>query len=582
MSWNNMPILGKLLMAFGIILSAMLANLLYSNYANEGIRHDAAGLIRVNDNSNALLKAEIAHHSWVNAISLYLLEDGQDTLNVVADGRQCAFGKWFYGPERRSLEERMPEIAAPLRALEDPHSRLHGSLAPIKAAVEKGDLALAKQLFNDQAIINLKRMQEVFKDVLEILNARTTLYSGNLLHRIDTSITVSLIVGLCVFLGGTGAAFFIARNISTPLKRLVRYAQDVATGNLRQPTLRRKDEVGKLSDALGDMVAILREKIEESQLQSATAHQSAEEAALAKQRAEAAQQTAVSQNEAMLGAARKIETVANSLSDAAARLSAQITQSEKGAKLQVVKIAETVTVIDKMNGIVLDVARNADSAEELSAQARRKAEDGENVVHEAVTSILTVQEQSHALRKDMQALDEHARAISRIMGVISDIADQTNLLALNAAIEAARAGDAGRGFAVVADEVRKLAEKTMTSTTDVGEAIKAIQESADKSMRQMDQAMESIGQATELANRSGLALREIVSMVEGASDQVRAITAISKEQTSSSNTISRAIGEVNTVAGEAAQAMFEAANAVNGLTEQSRILSSLVVDMKHS
>ena len=114
----------------------------------------------------------------------------------------------------------------------------------------------------------------------------------------------------------------------------------------------------------------------------------------------------------------------------------------------------------------------------------------------------------------MGQLDEHARAISRIMGVISDIADQTNLLALNAAIEAARAGDAGRGFAVVADEVRNLAEKTMTSTHDVGEAIKAIQESTAKSMDSVDNAVSQIEQATDLAGQSGQALEEIVSTVE--------------------------------------------------------------------
>ena len=74
------------------------------------------------------------------------------------------------------------------------------------------------------------------------------------------------------------------------------------------------------------------------------------------------------------------------------------------------------------------------------------------------------------------------------MGVISDIADQTNLLALNAAInEAAARVRAGRGFAVVADEVRKLAEKTMTSTLDVSNAIRAIQESTDKSMGAVDE-----------------------------------------------------------------------------------------------
>ena len=168
------------------------------------------------------------------------------------------------------------------------------------------------------------------------------------------------------------------------------------------------------------------------------------------------------------------------------------------------------------------------------------------------------------------------------MAVISDIADQTNLLALNAAIEAARAGEAGRGFAVVADEVRKLAEKTMASTTDVGHAFKAIQDSAAKSMDQVDLTVGNIEKATELAIRSGDALREIVGMVDDTADQVRGIAAASEQQSASSEEINKSIMQVNTIAGETASAMQEAARAVSELAEQAQVLTGLIRELKNA
>ena len=92
-----------------------------------------------------------------------------------------------------------------------------------------------------------------------------------------------------------------------------------------------------------------------------------------------------------------------------------------------------------MNATVQEVARNASTTSRFSGETRAKAESGAQVVHQSLQSIERVHAVSLELRTDMERLNEHAGAISRIMTVISDIADQTNLLALNAAIEAARA-----------------------------------------------------------------------------------------------------------------------------------------------
>ena len=193
-----------------------------------------------------------------------------------------------------------------------------------------------------------------------------------------------------------------------------------------------------------------------------------------------------------------------------------------------------------------------------------------------------VQAETIGLKTNMDTLSVHAQAINEIMTVISDIADQTNLLALNAAIEAARAGEAGRGFAVVADEVRKLAEKTMSSTQDVGKAIQAIQESSKEGVRRMDQAVGKVNLAADLAEKCGAALAEILSLAEQTADQVRSIATASEEQSASSEEIARSVEHVNTIASETSQAMGEASKAVSELAAQAQNLARIITQLKNS
>ena len=394
----------------------------------------------------------------------------------------------------------------------------------------------------------------------------------------------ALLAALGITLVFALVAFVIGRMLASPVKRITAFAETVAGGDLDAPlSVRARDETGRLAGSLHTMVGTLKARIAEAREQSELAQKETARAQEAVQMAEEARHKAENaRREGMLAAAGQLEGVVGVVGSVVAGLSAQIERSERGAAEQASRVTETVTAMEEMNATVTEVARNAGTASEVSAATRQKAEAGAEVVSRAVGSIHRVGEQSLKLKDDMRALAEQARSIDRIMGVISDIADQTNLLALNAAIEAARAGDAGRGFAVVADEVRKLAEKTMASTTDVGNAIKAIQQSAGQSAEQVDIAVRIIDEATEFAGKSGEALQQIVEMADSTADQVRTIATASEQQSASSEEISRSISHVNAIAGDTAQAMQAAAGAVTDLAEQTRALSGLIENMKKS
>jgi methyl-accepting chemotaxis protein len=378
------------------------------------------------------------------------------------------------------------------------------------------------------------------------------------------------------------AGVYLTFSILAPMRKGVAFATAVAEGQLDMDLdVHQRDEIGQLADKLRVMVDNLKVKIAEAEEKSVQASEQAEKARLATLEAEEACNRAErARAEGMLQAAGQLEGVVEIATSASEQLSAQIEQSSRGAEEQSNQVSETATAMEEMNATVLEVAKNASRAAETSDNAKAKAQQGQALVEKVVAGIGQVQRQSLALKQDMEGLGRQAQDIGQIMNVISDIADQTNLLALNAAIEAARAGEAGRGFAVVADEVRKLAEKTMTATKEVGEAIRGIQDGTKTNMDNVDRAVKTIEDATELASKSGESLGEIVGLVDEASDQVRSIATASEEQSSASEEINRSIEQVATISAQTAQTMGQAAQAVSELARQTQVLQNLITDMK--
>jgi|GEM_PF-494912 len=286
------------------------------------------------------------------------------------------------------------------------------------------------------------------------------------------------------------------------------------------------------------------------------------------------------QYETMSQVAARAEGIADDVAEAAVRLGRQMEKVSDGADNQKNRTVETVTAMEQMNASVAEVARNAGDAAREAQEGMGKAEDGERTVDQVIDSIREVQGHAETLRTAMRALDKEAADIGSVMGVIEDIADQTNLLALNAAIEAARAGEAGRGFAVVADEVRKLAEKTMEATQQVGRAVVSIQNSTEQSVQATDHAVDAVQSSTEQAAVAGVALQEIVQVIDNNSVQIRAIATAAEEQASTSEEISRALNGIDTVCNDTQGHAAESKQAIERLARLSEDLRRVIQEMR--
>jgi twitching motility protein PilJ len=244
---------------------------------------------------------------------------------------------------------------------------------------------------------------------------------------------------------------------------------------------------------------------------------------------------------------------------------------------QAEELAATLNSVQVLTDAIQRVAESAREAEEVARSAAALATKGGEAVQMTVAGILKIRETVAETSREVKRLGESSQEISKIVGLISQIASRTNLLALNASIEAARAGEAGKGFAIVADEVRQLADKSAKSLKDIEQIVMQIQSQTNTVMMAMSQGHQQVIEGTRLAEQAKRALDDIIQVTNRIDVLVRSITADTVEQ----NETARAVAQVmRAVEHSAQETSTEAQKVSSALTKLVGVARDLLTSVE--
>jgi methyl-accepting chemotaxis protein len=258
----------------------------------------------------------------------------------------------------------------------------------------------------------------------------------------------------------------------------------------------------------------------------------------------------------------------------------QADESKAGVDKQLLETEQVATAMNEMSATVNEVAQNAASAAQSAAETNLNAQEGQEVVNGAISSIYALHENIQSSADAIRKLQQETTEIGSVSEVIRGIAEQTNLLALNAAIEAARAGEQGRGFAVVADEVRTLAGRTQKSTEDINNMIERLQQGANSTVESMQDSLDEVQKSVDTGVQTGKSLEKITTSVIKINDMNLQIASAAEEQSSVAEEINRNVVKINDVAEDNAQRIGKASTAADELNRLTEELSTLISRFK--
>ncbi len=347
------------------------------------------------------------------------------------------------------------------------------------------------------------------------------------------------VLSLIALLIGVVSAVMIGRQITFRLRKAVKVAEQIAQGDLRlKKETFSKDEIGHLQETLYETGQSLRNMLS------------------------------------------LISNASHNMGSASIQLSTLTSQAMNGTQQQLLETDQVASAVNEMSNSAVEVADNTQHTAGATEEARRKADDGYQIVSRTLSNIQSLHMSVSQTEQRLESVQQETQNIGSIIDVIQDIAEQTNLLALNAAIEAARAGDQGRGFAVVADEVRSLAQRTRQSTGEIHQLIARLQEGANEVVEAMQEGRQIADTSLSLTQNVQQTLEDITSAIATINDMSIQIASAAEQQSKVAEEINQSTISVRTIAEQSANAVTETVTSSLSIKTTADELQALVAKFK--
>ncbi|ODV55763.1 methyl-accepting chemotaxis protein [Lysinibacillus fusiformis] len=369
-----------------------------------------------------------------------------------------------------------------------------------------------------------------------------------------------IVIGVAIIIG-IFVIWQYASSMAKPINRVVQAMERFAEGDLTQESMsiRSKDEIGKLANAMNQMHAKLKDMI----------HNIAQASDLINTSSKELSQSA---NEVNMGA----EQVAITMNELAS-----------GAEGQAHHSNELTSLMERFTADLRETNQHGEHIHQSSVEVLGLTNEGSQLMTSSNSQMSKIDGIVQNAVEKVKNLDAQAQEISKLVVVIKDIADQTNLLALNAAIEAARAGEHGKGFAVVADEVRKLAEQVAFSVNDITSIVTNIQQDFDVVTSSLEDGYQEVKEGTNQIKATSETFTTISNSINDVVDSVQLISSNLSKVTEDGQKMNSAIQEIAAVAEESAAGVEQTtatteqtSSSMDVMAGKSAQLSTLALELK--